>query len=171
MIHILGILRSTSRNREYNWSWKVRPYEDIIRSIQYLKTPAEAVQETKAEKHAHLWMILRNKMKIGHYLLQVSKAFNNVNIIIRLIKSHISYHITTNYIVQFQLRSWDPLNFASIFDSMLLITNDVEIDAYYLSHGLWSCLNERHSVEAINDLVNFYHKTLSNNRNTSKLYR
>lgn len=53
---------------------------------------------------------------------------------------------------------------------MVLITNDVEIDAYYLSHGLWSCLNERHTAEAINDLVNFYHKTLSNNRTTSRLY-
>ena len=63
-------------------------------------------------------------------------------------------------ILQLQLRAWDPANFACIYESMALITNDVEIDAYYLSHGLWSCLNERHTVEAINDLVNFYHKTL-----------
>ena len=77
---ITGILRSTSRNREYNWSWKVRPYEDIIRSIQYLKTPTEAAQETKAEKHAHLWMILRNKMKIGNYLLQVCISFYTMKI-------------------------------------------------------------------------------------------
>ena len=89
---LIGILRSTSRNREYNWSWKVRPYEDIIRSIQYLKTPAEAAQETKAEKHAHLWMILRNKMKIGQYLLQVSAAFSNANIIICLIKIFLQTH-------------------------------------------------------------------------------
>ena len=75
---ISGILRSNSRNREYNWSWKVRPYEDIIRSIQYLKTPMEAAQETKAEKHAHLWMILRNKMKIGNYLAQVCISFYNI---------------------------------------------------------------------------------------------
>lgn len=71
MILILGILRTTSCNREYSWSWKVRPYDDIIRSIQYLKTPKEAAQETNAEKHTHLWMILRNKMKLGHYLEQV----------------------------------------------------------------------------------------------------
>lgn len=135
---MLGILRTTSCNREYSWSWKVRPYDDIIRSIQYLKTPKEAAQETNAEKHTHLWMILRNKMKLGHYLEQ--------------------------------LQAWDPIIFAAIFESMLSIANEVEIDAYYLSHGLWTCLNERHSHSAMQDLVNFYHKTLSNNRTTSKLY-
>jgi hypothetical protein len=103
-----------------------------------LKTPTEAAHETKSEKHAHLWMILRNKMKLGHYLEQ--------------------------------LRTLETINFMSIFESMLLIANDVGIDAYYLSDGLWSCLNERHTQEEVNDLINFYHKTLSNNRTTSKLY-
>lgn len=135
---MLAILRSSSANREYSWSWKIRPYDDIIRSIQYLKSPAEATQETKAETHAHLWMIFRNKMYIGNYMDQ--------------------------------LRTWEPLNFASIFETMLLIANDVEIDAYYLSGGLWTCLNERHPQEYIQDLVNFYHRTLSNNSLTSKLY-
>ena len=71
----------------------------------------------------------------------------------------------------FQLRTWHPTNFCVIFESMISITNDVEIDAYYLSNGLWSCLNERHPQAAIEDLVNFYHRTLSNNITTSKLYR
>ena len=63
------------------------------------------------------------------------------------------------------------MNFMSIFESMLVIANDVDIDAYYLSHELWTCLNKRHTQEAIRDLINFYHKTLSNSRTTSKLYR
>ena len=63
------------------------------------------------------------------------------------------------------------MNFTAIFEAMLLITNEIEIDAYYLSNGIWFCLNERHSPEAINDLVNFYHRTLSNSVTTSKIYR
>ena len=70
----------------------------------------------------------------------------------------------------FQLSEWYSENFHAIATAMLSITSSNEMESFWLAKGLAAVIN-KHSEDLVSELVETYHRVLSNSQNTNKLYR
>jgi hypothetical protein len=68
------------------------------------------------------------------------------------------------------LNEWYSQNFNAIAVSMLTITSSNEMEAFWLAKGLAGILS-KHSEDVMEELIQAYHRILSNGQNTNKLYR